>query len=443
MLSREHALVGIVEDDPVMGGTLAHRLELEGYDVAWWKTGREAIDGLRIKHPDVVVCDIRLPDITGEEVFLSALPALRGAPVLFVTAFGQIDQAVRLTKAGAVDYIAKPYALGDLLGRIEHLVAQQSRRAPTAILGESPAMQEIEALLRRVADIDSSLLFTGESGVGKEVAARFVHGVSARAKSPFMAVNCAAIPGELLESELFGHEKGSFTGAQGRHEGYVERARSGILFLDEVSELPLLVQAKLLRLIQDKSFSRVGGETVLKSDARLICATNVDLEQAVAQGRFRRDLYYRINVIPVSVPPLRERKADILPLMQRFLTEFAEACDRPVHGLTPPAEQAALLHPWPGNVRELRNRVERAVALARNSWIRPDDLFPNVGHSPASADDLPTLSEVRESAERHYIRLALERAKGRVDDAAKLLGVSRSTLFEKMRKFAVHPESQS
>ena len=443
MQSRNSALVGIIEDDPVMGGTLVHRLELEGYAVAWWKTGREAKERLRTTRPDVVICDIRLPDMTGEELFLSTLPSLRGSPVLFVTAFGQFDQAVRLTKAGAVDYIAKPYAMGDLLARIEHLIAERRTDAVHGVLGNSPAMKQIEALLRRVADIESSLLFTGDSGVGKEVAARFVHGISDRAKAPFMAVNCAAIPSELLESELFGHEKGSFTGAHGRHEGYVERARNGILFLDEVAELPLLVQAKLLRLIQDKIFSRVGGESVLKSDARLICATNVDLEQAVAHGRFRRDLYYRINVIPVVVPPLRERKDDLLSLAHRFLMQFAEAFERPVHGLTPLAEQAVLQHPWPGNVRELRNRVERAVALASGSWIGPDDLFPSASHLKETLDNLPTLSEVRESAERHHIRLALERAKGRVDDAAKLLGVSRSTLFEKMRKFAVHLEPRS
>lgn len=443
MQSHDHAIVGIIEDDPVMGGSLAHRLELEGYGVSWWQTGKAAMAGLRTAQPDVLICDIRLPDITGEDLFLNSLPILGGVPVLFMTAFGQIEQAVRLTKAGAVDYIAKPYAIGDLLERIDHLIAQRSGRGALGLLGASPAMKRIEELLRRVSDIDSSLLFTGESGVGKEVAARFVHGISRRAKSPFMAVNCAAIPAELLESELFGHEKGAFTGAHGRHEGYVERARDGVLFLDEVAELPLLVQAKLLRLIQDKVFTRVGGEAVQKSDARLICATNVDLEQAVAQNRFRRDLYYRINVIPVAVPPLRERNADILPLVKRFLAEFAEAFERSVHGLTPLAERAVLAHPWLGNVRELRNRIERAVALANNPWIGPEDLFPVVGQSARSASDLQTLSEVRESAERHHIRVALDKSGGRVDEAAKLLGISRSTLFEKMRKFEVHAERRS
>ncbi len=194
MQLRDHAVVGIVEDDPVMGGSLAHRLELEGYGVTWWQTGKAAMASLRTAQPDVLICDIRLPDITGEDLFLSSLPILGGVPVLFMTAFGQIEQAVRLTKAGAVDYIAKPYAIGDLLERIDHLIAQRSGRAALGVIGSSSAMKRIEELLRRVADIDSSLLFTGESGVGKEVAARFVHGISRRAKSPFMAVNCAAIP---------------------------------------------------------------------------------------------------------------------------------------------------------------------------------------------------------------------------------------------------------
>ena len=281
-MPREHSLIGVVEDDPVMGGTLVHRLELEGYDAVWWRTGEQAIQGLRTVRPDVVVCDIRLPDVSGEQVFLSVLPQLGGMPFLFVTAYGQVEQAVRLTKAGAVDYIAKPYALPDLLDRIPRLITQ--RPGAAGVLGASAAMRQLELLLRRVADIDSSLLFTGESGAGKEVAARFVHQISTRAAAPFMAVNCAAIPNELIESELFGHEKGAFTGAHGRHHGYVERARDGFLFLDEVGELPMPVQAKLLRLLEERAFTRIGGEATIKTCARIVCATNVDLERAVVGG---------------------------------------------------------------------------------------------------------------------------------------------------------------
>jgi DNA-binding NtrC family response regulator len=436
----EQSLIGVVEDDPVMGGTLVHRLELEGYKAVWWRTGQQALNGLRTARPDLVVCDIRLPDISGEQVFFSVLPHLGSMPFLFVTAYGQVEQAVRLTKAGAVDYIAKPYALPDLLDRIPRLIAQ--RPGAAGVLGASQVMRQLELLLRRVADIDSSLLFTGESGSGKEVAAHFVHQISARATAPFIAVNCAAIPNELIESELFGHEKGAFTGAHARHCGYVERARNGFLFLDEVGELSMPMQAKLLRLVEDRTFTRVGGEAAIKACARIACATNVDLERAVSEGRFRRDLFYRINVIPITVPALRHRPDDVLPLAHAFVREFSEAFSREVHGFTIPAEQALLAQPWPGNVRELRNRIERAVALGQSAWIGPESLFPLEAADPVGLDSLlPTLAEARAAAERRHIRTALELAGGRIEEAAKTLGVSRSTLFEKMRKLEVRSEA--
>ena len=439
-MPREHSLIGVVEDDPVMGGTLVHRLELEGYEAVWWRTGEQAIQGLRTVRPDVVVCDIRLPDASGEQVFLSVLPQLGGMPFLFVTAYGQVEQAVRLTKAGAVDYIAKPYALPDLLDRIPRLISQ--RPGAAGVLGASPAMRQLELLLRRVADIDSSLLFTGESGAGKEVAARFVHQISTRATAPFMAVNCAAIPNELIESELFGHEKGAFTGAHTRHHGYVERARDGFLFLDEVGELPMPVQAKLLRLLEERAFTRIGGEATIKTCARIVCATNVDLERAVSEGRFRRDLYYRINVIPIAVPALRHRPDDILPLAHTFAREFSEAFGREVHGFTSAAEEALLTQQWPGNVRELRNRIERAVAIGQSSWIGPETLFPDEVVNPVGLENLlPTLFEARAAAERRHIRTALELAGGRIDEAAKTLGISRSTLFDKMKKLEIRSEA--
>jgi len=433
---REKERIGIIEDDLVVGGTLAHRLELDGYAPLWWRTGQEALEGLSAARPDLVVCDIVLPDMSGEDVFLQALPRLGGTPFLFVTGFGKIEDAVRLMKAGAVDYIVKPYTLSGLLDSIARLIAHQPKAE--GVLGASQAMRQVEMLLRRVADIDSSLLFTGESGVGKEVAARFVHQVSTRAKEPFIAVNCAAIPSELIESQLFGHEKGAFTNAQMRHHGHVERARNGILFLDEVGELPILLQAKLLRLLQEREFTRVGGEAALKSGARIICATNADLEAAVAEGRFRRDLFYRINVIPVVIPPLRDRSDDILLLAQQFIREFSEAFGRDVHGFTPAAEQALLKDAWPGNVRELRNRVERAVALSHTPRIAVEALFPAKAAALSGAP-FATLAEVRDRAERDHIREVLAGA-GCIEEVAKLLGVSRSTLFDKMRKLDIRSE---
>jgi DNA-binding NtrC family response regulator len=439
MPPHERGLIGVIEDDEVMGGTLTHRLELEGYQSLWWRTGRDALDGLCTTAPELIVCDIRLPDMNGEEVFLRALPRLGGKRFFFITAFGEFEQAVRLTKAGAVDYITKPFAASDLLDRIARVLAFRPKAHGS--LGGSQAMRRVEILLRRVADIDSTLLLTGESGVGKEVAANFVHQISTRARAPFIPVNCAAIPSELVESELFGHDRGAFTGAQMRHQGYAERAHTGILFLDEIGELPLSAQAKLLRLIEERAFVRVGGEVPIKTSARIICATNIDLDRAVIEGRFRKDLYYRINVISVNIPPLRDRRDDILPLAQKFMREFAEAFARDLHGFTPEAEHALLDHPWRGNVRELRNSVERGVALSEGPWIGLGELFQLGAAEPAAAPSLfRTLAEVRCDAEQRHIRTVLAEAGGSVEKAAKLIDISRSTLFEKMRKLGIKSE---
>jgi DNA-binding NtrC family response regulator len=433
--------IAVVEDDPIMGESLVQRLSLEGYDTIWCQTGHAALEAVRARRPDLLVCDIRLPDMSGEEVFRDALPDLAASPVLFITAFGDIDQAVRLVRAGADDYLTKPFVMERFLSRIDHLLkARQPAADGTGALGPSPAIRGVEALLRRVADIDSTVLLTGESGVGKEVAARFLHQVSRRAGLPFMAVNCAAIPTDLLESELFGHERGAFTGAHVRHEGYAERARGGILFLDEVPELPPNLQAKLLRLVQERVFSRLGGESLLRFDARLVCATNADLEALVEAGRFRRDLYYRINVIRVPVPSLRQRQDDIVPLLRHYVGHFAEGFGREVRGLTAQAETIALAHHWLGNVRELRNRVERAVALATGPWIAAADLFPDLELAAAPDASLASLATVRETAERHHIQAALAQTGGQMQKAAELLGISRTTLWEKMRRLGLAGE---
>ena len=440
MLPHERGRIGVIEDDETVGKSLVQRLELEGYSPLWWQTGRGALDQLPKARPDLVICDIRLPDMNGKDLFLRALPQLGGKPFLFVTAHAQVEDAVFLMKAGAVDYIVKPYVLPDLLGRIARLIKLEPRTAGD--LGASEAMRQLEMLLRRVADIDSSLLIIGESGAGKEVAAKFVHQVSARADEPFVAVNCGAIPNDLIESQLFGHERGAFTSAQARHHGYVERARNGILFLDEVGELPMLMQVKLLRLIQERTFTRVGGETAIKTGARIICATNTNLEAAVAAGRFRQDLFYRINVIPVVIPPLRDRSDDILPLAHGFLRDFAKEFRRDVKGFTAEAEQALVNQPWPGNVRQLRNCIERAVALSQAPRIGVDALFQA---EAGDADEAPlaTLAEVRDRAERQHIRAVLADAENRIDEAAKRLGISRSTLFDKMRKLDIRSGSNA
>jgi DNA-binding NtrC family response regulator len=441
MLSPERPRIGLVEDDPIMGESLVQWLSVEGYEPAWWRTGAEAMTGLQDRTPDALICDMRLPDMTGEDVFRSAVPRLRDVPVLFITAYGDIDQAVRLIRAGADDYMTKPFDIRKFLARLKHLM---ERRTPEAVqvLGASPAMREVEALLRQIGPIQSSVLFTGESGVGKEVAARFLHAISPRAGAPFMAVNCGAIPTELMESELFGHEKGAFTGAHARHEGYAERAKDGVLFLDEIVELPLVLQAKLLHLVQDRVFHRVGGERPIEFKARVMCATNADIDRAVRDGRFRQDLYYRLNVIPVHIAPLRERKDDILPLARAFVAEYAAAFGSTVRGLTTVAEDALLAHGWPGNVRELRNRIERAVALSNNPWLGPNDLFPGEARV-STVGSGRSLAEAREAAERRQILGALEEAAGDVRAAAERLGIGRSTLFEKIKKLGLQRHTRS
>ncbi|MGQ9369457.1 sigma-54-dependent transcriptional regulator [Azospirillum sp. ST 5-10] len=430
--------IAVIEDDAIMGESLTERLRLEGYRPLWWTTAGEALAALDRERPDLVVCDIRLPDMDGEALFPALAPRLGGTPVVFMTGFGDIAQAVRLVRAGAGDYLTKPFAVDDFLARVGDLLRHGAAARPTGALGRSPAMTAVERLLRRVADVDSTVLITGESGAGKEVAARFLHQESARAAAPFMAVNCAAIPPELIDSELFGHARGAFTGAHALHRGYAERAAGGTLFLDEIGDLPLAVQAKLLRLVQERVFFRVGGEAPLPFAARLVCATNRDLERAVRDGAFRHDLYYRINVIPVTVPPLRARRDDVPDLLHAYLRHFAERFGRPAHHLTPAAEAAARDHDWPGNVRELRNRVERAVALAAGPAIPADALFPErAAAEPAGDGRWPPLAAVRDRAERGHIEATLDRAGGQLARAADLLGVGRTTLWEKMRRLGI------
>ncbi|RVA62916.1 sigma-54 dependent transcriptional regulator, partial [Mesorhizobium sp. M7A.F.Ca.CA.001.08.1.1] len=303
-------------------------------------------------------------------------------------------------------------------------------------LGESPAIQHAEDLLRRYAAHDLPVLITGETGSGKEMAARLLHEISPRSKEPFVAVNCAAIPADLLESEIFGHEKGAFTGAQQRHLGYAERAGKGTLFLDEIGDMPLALQAKLLRLIEEGSFNRVGGETACTFRARVVSATHRDLARHGGSSGFREDLYFRLAVLPVTIPPLRERHEDIAWLLDRFLENAASRSDTRIRGFSALAEEAALSHPWPGNVRELRNRVERAVALSTSEWIMPGDLFPERVAKAGSSAFVP-LADVRDAAERRQIERALDETGGQIAKAATLLAISRTTLWEKMNRFGI------
>jgi DNA-binding NtrC family response regulator len=436
-MSLSGRVIGLVEDDQIMGESLVQRLALEGVTVKWWQRGRDAVREIPNSRLDAIVCDIRLPDLNGENVFREAARSSNVPPFLFITGHGDIDQAVRLMRSGAVDYLTKPFEIDDFLVRIRELMGPREASG-THVLGLSPKMKELEHLLIRVAKVTSTVLISGETGSGKEVAARYLHAVSGTDNRPFIAVNCAAIPGDLLESELLGHEKGAFTGASQRHLGYAERAGEGVLFLDEIGELRSELQAKLLRLIEDKSFYRVGGERPVPFKGRLVVATNADLHKLVQAGRFREDLYYRINVVSAKIPPLRVRQQDIPWLMERFFAESASRMETSLKGISSLAEEAALSYGWPGNVRELRNRMERAVALGLGQWVMPGDMFPEQSDETTSTLEMGSLEDVRQSAEKRHILRALAATSGEVGAASKLLGIGRTTLWEKMRRLGLN-----
>lgn len=434
-MSLERRAIGLIEDDPIMGESLVQRLSLEGADVTWWRTKAEAVTGLARRRHHAVICDLKLPDGTGEDIFVEAVKSEGVPPFLFMTAYGEIDQAVRLMRCGAGDYVTKPFEMTSFLERLETLVDPQDGD-DVGVLGVSPAIRAVERTLLRLAKVSAPVLLTGETGSGKEVCARLLHASRGRDAGPFMAVNCAAIPAELMESELFGHEKGAFTSAQGRHLGYAERAGTGTLFLDEIGDLAPRLQAKLLRLLEDRTFTRVGGEQPQSFKARIVCATNADLAAKVKVGSFREDLLYRINVVNVPLPPLRDRTDDIIWLIDRFVAEFEGQSGDRIQGLSALALEAALAHSWPGNVRELRNRVERGIALGDGPLLMPGDIFPDL--APAMGlRGREGLEGVRDEAERRHIVRVLAENGGAIQDTAKALGVSRTTLWEKMRRHSI------
>lgn len=431
----EGRVIGLVEDDLVMGESLVQGLSLEGSRVEWWKSADEAKRGISSTRPDLVICDMRLPDGRGDQLFFELANKQSLPPFFFITAFGDIDQAVAVMRAGAADYTTKPFDLSSFIERARALIHRSTTSQDELVLGPSPAMRDLEATLRTISDARNPVLLTGETGAGKEVCARFLHSVSARSSEPFMAVNCAAISQDVMERELFGSRS---AGSQSFHHGFAERARGGILFLDEISELSLALQAKLLRLVEAREFHRVGGEQQVEFRGRIVCATNQDLSLLVAQGTFRRDLYYRINSVIVTVPPLRERPDDIPWLAEQFLQKPDEGAERFPRGLSSLAWEELLAHDWPGNVRELKNRIERAQALTKTEWLMPGDLFPDAEkrkHPMVQA--FAPLAKARDEAERRQIMRALQQTKGQILEAADLLRVSRTTLWDKMRRLNV------
>jgi len=432
----------LIEDDPIMGESLQERFRLEGFSVDWFDQAMPAAAALERNRYDAVISDVRLPDLSGEDVFQRRRSAAAGCPpFLFITAYATVDRAVAMLQQGACDYITKPFDINELVGKVRRIV-----RPPDAAGEAAPhpafAMRSIESQLPRIALRARMVLITGESGVGKEVLARRLHGLAPPGPAaPFVAVNCGAIPEPLVESVLFGHERGAFTGADRARKGCFEQADGGTLFLDEIGELPPPIQVRLLRVLQERTVQRLGAERSLPVDVRVTCATHVDLGKAVAEGRFREDLYYRINVVQLHVPALRDRPDELLDLARTLLREQAVLQSEPPRELSPGARTAALAHTWPGNVRELRNRLERACVLTDRRVLEAGDLFE--ASTPAvepTAGPLPRLDRFLDDAERDYLRAALARFDGRVGATAAALGISRKALWEKCKRLGLRSD---
>jgi DNA-binding NtrC family response regulator len=434
--------IGLIEDDPIMGESLMQRLELEGYGAVWWRTGEEALTKFREAECQVLICDIRLPDVDGEQLFRRALPDLGATPVIFITAFGEIEQAVRLMRAGADDYVSKPFQVETLLNKIASLCTREMTAGNVVpgreTIGSSAAMRTVESELQRIKDTAAPVLLLGETGVGKEVAARQLHDISKRRALPFVVVSCATIPVDCAETVMFGQERGTSADSNDIHTGLVEQAGAGTLFLDEVSALPPPLQGKFLRLLEDGSYRRVGGAQELVSHARIISSSNADLSKLVSEERFRSDLFYRLNANEIYLPSLRARREDIVPLAEHLIAEIARRSGQRIPSLLPAARAALRDHSWPGNIRELRNRLERALGLNEGATqIAAAALFPE-SRLLASPNLLASsLAEARERAERLQIEEAIRQTGGEIGKAATLLGVSRTTLWEKMRRLKI------
>lgn len=425
-----------------MGESLQQLFRLEGFETCWCRTAAEAEQALANQRFGVVVSDIRLPDQDGGDLFL-ALKARHKTlpPFLFMTAYGTIDRAVELLKAGAADYITKPFDVDVLVQKVRGLAESYGVGAETGgdALGVSPAMRRIAESLPRLARHTGTLLITGESGSGKEHVARLFHKQAGDGQGEFVAVNCASIPESLMEAELFGYERGAFTGAVKAKRGVFEQADNGTLFLDEIGEMPLSMQAKLLRVVQDRHFVRLGGEKPQKSDFRLVCATHRDLKTMVEAGQFREDLYYRIHVIQLRIPPLRERLEDIRWFVRHFVEEFNGSHPDEKRRIDPRTEQALMNYPWPGNVRELKHAVERACILSSGPLLDVEAFFSDgIDQEQGTPVASQSLGDYLMACERDYLLMTLERHGNHMTHAAEALGITRKTLWEKMRRLDIH-----
>ncbi|MDK9705783.1 MAG: sigma-54 dependent transcriptional regulator [Desulforhopalus sp.] len=442
----------IIEDDQDMGEMLDAGLSRRGFTTLSLPSGQAGIEAIPGEQPDVLLTDINLPDINGIQICREVAEKWPEIPVIMMTAFGSLDTAIEAIRAGAYDFITKPLDMDllslTLLRAVDHrnlkrqvqILSAKIERSHTfpRLIGESSIMKEFFVRLQRIADTETSVLITGDSGVGKEITARTLHDYSRRKGGPFVAINCSALPENLLESELFGHVKGAFTNAWQDRTGLLLEASGGTLFLDEVGDIPISLQPKLLRALEERTVRPVGGNREKAFDARIIAATHIDIEAAVAEGRFREDLYYRLNVIKVDIPPLRARGSDILLLAQKFIGDFAEKLCKPVTGLADSTIKRLLQYQWPGNVRELRNAMEHGVAMTLFEKIVPEDLPQKIqDHTGRTlfweTAAPPELISLEEMIQR-YIAYILKTTKGNQSLAAEVLRIDRKTLYRRLQK---------
>ena len=475
----EHKQILVVDDEPNLRRVLSAQLERDGYDVHTAEDGEQALTILKEHHIDLVITDLRMPRIDGMELLRRAQKIDAELPVVMITAHGTVDNAVEALKTGAFDYLTKPFDQVEVRTivakalRTRDLSATEASRpfheipvegARYGIIGQSSSILDLYAVLDRVADTPTTVLITGESGTGKELVARALHESSSRHDKSFIKVNCAAIPKDLMVSELFGYERGAFTGAVGSKPGRFELASTGTLFLDEIGSIPVEMQVKLLRALQESEFERVGGVRTIRVDVRLIAATNSDLKKEIAQGSFREDLYYRLNVVPIRLPSLRERATDIPLLVMHFIRKFNARLKKNIDGVEAVALARLTAYPWPGNIRELENVIERAVLFCDGDELHLGDLpaevrgssgsseaasatpLPSASSEPASSGPYDGLKEQVKAAmsrlERELIVRALDQTNGNVTHAARLLKISRKGLQLKMKELGLREQSE-
>ena len=467
----------IVDDDKSIRYSLKRMMEGK-YSILTAQNGEEALERVKESFPDLILMDIKMPGRSGIDVLREIKLIDPKSPVIIMTAYGTTETAIEAMKYGAFDYILKPFPIPQMKGLVEKALSLRTMMKQEVIyaspegeesdegeriIGSSPKMQEIYKIVGQIAPSNVTVLLRGESGTGKELFARAIYQHSSRSNLPFLPVNCAAIPDTLLESELFGHEKGSFTGATSRRIGKLEQCQGGTIFLDEIGDMSLSTQAKLLRVLQEKNFERLGGTETIKVDIRLIVATNKDLEEAIGNGKFREDLYYRLNVVSIMIPPLKERKEDIPGLVSYFLKKFNRELKKGIVGITPSAMAKIASYGWPGNVRQLENVLKRAMVLCQGEWILEDQLLFEKGwerreaqeeSSKKNVEDLldalfeefstasvtPQDLDMISSLERGLILRALQKTRGNQLKAAALLGINRSTLRGKMERYNIKKE---